>query len=201
MTRATAAGTSGPASARTPPCAGGNPRDRSPRPLGEANDPRLGGAQLQPQRREDRRHPPASLLGSYPASAEDDEIIGVADQHSGLCPLLLPRRIKDVESDVGEQRRDRRPLRSPRHHVGDHPLFQHPRSQPRPDQLQHLPIGHPSGHLHHQGVVVDAAVGRHDTLPTSTASRRRCGSSVRVIHCRAVRSSWWAGCAGTDGSS
>jgi hypothetical protein len=65
-------------------------------PVGEAGDPRLCWAQLQAQRREHRRHPPVSLLGSHPAGAEDNEIVGVADQHSGLCPLLLPRRIEHV---------------------------------------------------------------------------------------------------------
>jgi site-specific DNA recombinase len=38
-----------------------------------------------------------------------------------------------------------RALRGAGHLLGDHPALEHPHPQPRPDQLQHLPVRHPLG--------------------------------------------------------
>ena len=75
-------------------------------PPGKANDPRLVGMKDQPQLGEDSHGPSAGLLGPLSGGADDDEIVGVADQHpeppTGPRPLL----VEHVQGDIGQQRRD-----------------------------------------------------------------------------------------------
>ncbi len=54
------------------------------------------------------------------------------------------------------------PWGGPRHRVGDHPVLEHPHPEPGSDQLQHLAVTHPSGHLGHQGLVIKIAEGVRD---------------------------------------
>ena len=95
----------------------------------------------------------------------------------------------------------RRSLRGARARLGDHPTLKDPCPQPAPQQLEHLPIYDPPADLGHQRVVIDLVKGRHDTLPTSMASRRWCGWCGELTHGRAVRLSCWDGCDGVDGLS
>ena len=53
-------------------------------------------------------------------------------------------------------RSHRRTLGSSRSRIGHRPVLEHPRSQPRPEELQHVPVRHPFGNQPDQGVVVDA---------------------------------------------
>jgi len=70
------------------------------------------------------------------------------------------------------------------------------RSQPPLDVEQHPPaVGDRLDRPNHE-VPANGVEGRHDTLPTSMASRRRSGLCVRATRFRAARSSWPAGCAG-----
>ena len=66
-----------------------------------------------------------------------------------------PRLIEHVQSDVGQQRRDRRALRGARPRFGDDPALEDPRPQPTPQQLHHPPVDHPPLDLGDQRVVVD----------------------------------------------
>jgi hypothetical protein len=45
----------------------------------------------------------------------------------------------------------------PRRRIGDHSVLEHPCPEPRSDELQHLAIADPSGHLGHQGLVIQTA--------------------------------------------
>jgi hypothetical protein len=71
--------------------------------------------------------------------------------------LPLPRLIKHVECDVGQQRRDRRALWGARTRLGGHPTLQHPCLQPRPDELEQPPVTDPPGDLRRQSLVIDRA--------------------------------------------
>jgi hypothetical protein len=76
----------------------------APRPAPEIHDPGLVRVQSQPERSQGGFGQVTSLFGSFPGGAEDDEVVGVADQRSRPLPRLGPRLIEDVEGDVGEQR-------------------------------------------------------------------------------------------------
>jgi len=68
------------------------------------------------------------------------------------------------------------------------PVSQHARFQIAANQTQHLLVIDPARDPRHQSIVLDTVKGRHDTLPTSTASRSGCGSCARGIRWRAARS-------------
>ena len=55
------------------------------------------------------------------------------------------------------------------------------------DQAKHAFVSNAATHAVHQGHVVDRVEGRHDTLPTSMASRRWCGWCGDVMRGRAAR--------------
>jgi len=72
--------------------------------------------------------------------------------------------------------------------AGPPPSFlEHAGAQPLSDQAQDPLVRDPVLEELHEPVVIDRIEGRHDTLPTSTASRRRCGSCGRGIRWRAAR--------------
>lgn len=128
----------------------------------EAGDPGLVRVQLKPQSGQDLRHPSPGLLGPGPGPAEHHEIIGEPHQHAEAPTHLRPLLVEDVEGDIGEQGGDRRALGRPRHRVGDDPVLQHPHPQPRPEQLQHVPVRHPPLNERHQDVMPDFAEAVRD---------------------------------------
>jgi hypothetical protein len=71
---------------------------------GEVHDPGLLGMQSQPEVGKDRRHQFAGRFGLALGGGEDDEIVGIPDQHSHLLPFVLPTLIQGVQCDVREQR-------------------------------------------------------------------------------------------------
>jgi site-specific DNA recombinase len=79
-------------------------------------------------------------------------------------------------------------LRGAGHRLGKTGLLgQDPGLEERLDEPQHALVLDPVAHALPQGRVVDPVEGRRDTLPTSTASRGRCGWCGRVTHWGAAR--------------
>ena len=131
-------------------------------PLGETDDPGLVGMQPQPERDQDFGHTLSGLFGFGLCGTEHDKVVGVPDQHPETPSVALPDLIEDVQRDVGEQWRDGRTLRGAGVAAGHYPTLEHPRSKPASQQLQHRPVRHPSGHLDHQGIVIDLVEARFD---------------------------------------
>jgi hypothetical protein len=46
------------------------------------------------------------LNGARAAGGEDDEVVGIANEHAETAARVGPLLVKDVERDIGEQRRD-----------------------------------------------------------------------------------------------
>ncbi len=87
-------------------------------------------------------------MGSY----VDVPIVGVA--YEGVVPLLqFP--VHFVEENVGQQRRDRSPLRGPFVPLDDHPVDHHPCLKVATDQSQHPLVLDPLRQPSHQDVPVD----------------------------------------------
>jgi hypothetical protein len=67
---------------------------------GEVHDPRLVGMQVQPESGERRRDQLTGPLGLLAARAQDDQVVGISDQHSQSLPIALPSLIQGVQGDV-----------------------------------------------------------------------------------------------------
>jgi hypothetical protein len=70
---------------------------------GEVHDPGLVGVQSQPERGQDRRRQLAGRVGLLAGGADDDQVVGVSDQHSQPPPAAVPCPVEDMQGDVGEQ--------------------------------------------------------------------------------------------------
>ena len=56
-------------------------------------------------------------------------------------------------------------------------MFQHPRSQPRPEQFEHRPVDYPALYLRHQGVMIDR-LKTAEMSASSTHQARRLTSAL-----------------------
>ena len=66
----------------------------------QARDPGLLGRQAQPEIGQNRRRPSSGLFGLLAGGAEDDEVVGVANQRPLLRAARRPLLVQDVQSDV-----------------------------------------------------------------------------------------------------
>jgi hypothetical protein len=70
-------------------------------PIPDAHDVGLVGVQLQPERSQRVPGQQAGLLGPFLGGTQDDEVVAITHQPSQPLPVLLPRHVEHVQSDVG----------------------------------------------------------------------------------------------------
>ncbi len=128
----------------------------------KAHDPGLVGMQPQPERFQGRPNQRACLLGTFTGRAQDNNIIGIADQHPQEASVASPFLVEDVEHHVGQEGRDRRALRGTGFRTGNETPLDESRPKPRSQQFQHVPIRHPPLDLSDQGVVINIVETRFD---------------------------------------
>ena len=133
------------------------PRNSNPSaPLASCTILVFSGCNRNPRSARTCRHQFACLFGLAFGGGEDDEVVGVSDQHSQPLPFVLPALIQNVQRDVREQWRSYwRSLRGPGLDGRDDPALEHPRSKPAPQQLQHSPVTDPPLDPSEQGQVID----------------------------------------------
>ena len=110
------------------------------------------------------------LLGLFPGRAQHHEVVRIADDFSDAG--LGPGPVEGVQVDVGKKRGDDPALGSPRDRLGEHPVYQHPCTQPLAEQLQHPTVRHAIADHLEQALMVDLAeevrdVGLEDELSSS----------------------------------
>ena len=123
---------------------------------GQIDDPGLVRVQLQPERGKDLGHQESGCFGPVGGSAQDDGVVGVADQHSQSMatsrPFLISRTFNAMLAINGE--------------IGDpagFPTRIESSLRPREPPLEAMPRaactspdpGYPTTHLGHERVVID----------------------------------------------
>ena len=142
----------------------------------EMDDPGLVRVQLQPERGQDLGHQRPGLLGAVTGGAQDDGIVGVADQHPQT--MATPRHswsrtlsaILAINGEIGD------PCGVPDPDSVVTPSTRTPDPEPRREQLAHLPVRHPPAQQRHQRVVIDRPEAVR-TSASSTHSRPRLAST------------------------
>ena len=91
----------------------------------------------------------------------DDEIVGPSNDDDitfrmALSPVLCPQIEHIVEIDVGEQRRNRRPLRGPFLARRPYSPFEYSGLQPLSDESEHPPIGDTMLEESHHPIVINS---------------------------------------------